>query len=337
MKVDAFLSGSLAEAERVAAGARALGYDGLWSAELAHDPFLPLARAADAAAPMELGTSIAVAFARSPMTLANTAWDLQALTGGRFVLGLGSQVRAHIERRFSMPWSHPAARMRELVLAMRAIWASWQDGAPLDFRGDFYSHTLMTPNFNPGPIPSGPPKVLLAAVGEAMTRVAAQAGDGLLAHSFTTPRYLQEVTLPTVEKALAAAGRARDTFEVKYAPFVVTGADELEMRRSADEARERIAFYASTAAYRPVLECHGWGDLQSELNALARKGEWKAMGDLIDDEVLGAFAVVATIDDLPDAYRAWVSGLADRTSFTVPAGLDRERAADMVSAIRADA
>jgi probable F420-dependent oxidoreductase len=337
LKVDAFLSGGLADAEVVATDARSAGYDGLWSAELSHDPFLPLARAATAAAPMELGTSIVVAFARSPMTLATTAWDLQALTGGRFLLGLGSQVRAHIERRFSMPWSRPAARMREFIVALRAIWASWQDGTKLDFRGDFYSHTLMTPMFDPGPVPEGPPRVLLAAVGTAMTQVAAEVADGLLVHGFTTPRYLREVTLPTLTAGLAQAGRSRDGFEVKYSPFVVTGANEQEMGRAADEARERIAFYASTPSYRPVLELHGWGDLQSDLNTLARRGEWKAMGGLIDDEVLEAFALIAPAPDLPDALGRWVRGLADRTSVASRPGASPAETAEMVVAVRAAA
>ncbi len=198
LKVDTYLGSGAAEALSAANVASASGFDGLWSAELDHDPFLPLARAADAAGPMQLGTSIAVAFARSPMTVANTAWDLQELTRGNFLLGLGSQVRAHIERRFSMPWSHPAARMREYILALKAIWSSWQDGVPLDFKGDFYSHTLMTPTFSPRPLPFGPPKVHLAAVGTAMTKVAAEVADGLLVHGFTTPRYLREVTLPAL-------------------------------------------------------------------------------------------------------------------------------------------
>ena len=331
------MSGELAQAESVAAEARAAGYDGLWSAELNHDPFLPLARAATAAIPMQLGTSIVVAFARSPMTLATTAWDLQGLTGGRFLLGLGSQVRAHIERRFSMPWSHPAARMREFVLALRAIWGAWQDGTKLDFRGDYYSHTLMTPAFDPGPLPGGPPRVLLAAVGTAMTRVAAEVADGLLVHGFTTRRYLAEVTLPALTAGLAQAGRARDGFEVKYSPFVVTGDNEAEMADAADEARERIAFYASTPAYRPVLELHGWGDLQTELNAMARKGEWKAMGGLIDDEVLEAFALIAPRPDLPAALGQWVRGLADRTGLAPAPGTDPERTAEMLAILRASA
>ncbi len=329
--------GDLADAEVVARRSLAAGFDGLWSAELSHDPFLPLARAATAAAPMELGTSIAVAFARNPMVLATTAWDLQALSAGRFLLGLGSQVRAHIERRFSMPWSHPAARMREFILALRAIWESWQHTTPLDFRGDFYQHTLMTPVFDPGPLSFGPPRVLLAAVGTAMTRVAAEVADGLLVHSFTTRSYLQEVTLPALEAGLADAGRSRHDFEVKYPPFVVTGSDDKELAEAATEARERIAFYASTPAYRPVLEHHGWGDLQRELNTLARKGEWKAMGGLIDDEVLSAFAVIAPRSDLPAALGRWVGGLADRTSWTPPAGASPEETSETLTVLRSAA
>jgi probable F420-dependent oxidoreductase len=337
VKVDAYLSGGLGEAELVAAQARAAGYDGLWSAELNHDPFLPLARAATAALPMQLGTSIVVAFARSPMTLAGTAWDLQELSGGRFLLGLGSQVRAHIQRRFSMPWSQPAARMREFILALGAIWDSWQNGTKLDFQGDFYSHTLMTPAFAPRPLPGGPPRVLLAAVGTGMTRVAAEVADGLLAHSFTTQRYLREVTLPAIDAGLAKSGRSRDQFEVKYGPFVVTGADVAEMKRSADEARERIAFYASTPAYRPVLELHGWGDLQRDLNAMARRGEWQQMGGLIDDEMLAAFAVIAPRNELPAAIGQWVQGLADRTSFTPAPADSSEQTSEMIAGLRSAA
>jgi probable F420-dependent oxidoreductase len=335
IKVDTFV-GDLAQADRMAADAKQAGYDGVWTGELSHDPFLPLAVAAPAAKPLDLGTSIVVAFARSPMTLANSAWDLQAWSGGRFYLGLGSQVRAHIERRFSMPWSHPAARMREFILALRAIWASWQDGIPLDFKGDFYTHTLMTPNFSPGPLPYGPPKVLLAAVGTAMTRVAAEVADGLLVHSYTTRRYLSEVTIPELNAALDKAGRARATFEVKYPPFVVTGSTEEEMDQAARVAKERIAFYASTPAYRPVLELHGWGDLQTDLNTLARKGEWKAMGEMIDDDVLRAFSVVAPRDELPAALAQWLGGMVDRTSIGVTLGSPEETKA-FLDAFRAEA
>jgi probable F420-dependent oxidoreductase len=337
VKIDALICGGPAEAPDEAAAARAAGYDGLHSAELHHDPFLLLARAVGGAPELEFGTSIAVAFARSPMTVAYSSWDLQALTGGRFYLGLGSQVKAHIERRFSMPWSHPAARMREYVLALRAIWRSWQDGDRLEFDGDFYRHTLMTPMFSPGPLESGPPRVLLAAVGDAMTRVAGEVADGLIVHSFTTRRYIREVTLPTLGQGLARGGRAREDLELVYSPFVVTGADEAAMAASAAVARERIAFYASTPAYRPVLELHGWGDLQGELNAAARRGEWQAMGRLIDDTMLGEFAVVAPPDELPAAYARWVGGLVDRTSFTPPETMGADATGELLASIRASA
>ena len=337
MKIDTNMGGGLRDAPAEAAAARAAGYDGLHSSEVQHDPFLLLARAVGTAPGLDFGTSIAVAFARSPMTVAHSAWDLQALTEGRFYLGLGSQVKAHIERRFSMPWSRPAARMREYVLALRAIWQSWQDGEQLDFDGEFYRHTLMTPIFSPGPLPYGPPRVLIAAVGEAMTTAAGEVADGLIAHSFTTRRYIEEVTLPTVRAGLARAGRAENDFDLVYAPFVVTGADEESMAASAAVARERIAFYASTPSYRGVLELHGWGDLQTSLNALARQGKWAEMGGMIDDEVLGAFAVVAPLDELPAAYARWTGGLADRTSFTPPATLDADAARELVAAVRARA
>jgi probable F420-dependent oxidoreductase len=337
VKIEALMRGGPREAPAEAAAARARGYDGLHSSELQHDPFLLLARAVDGAPELDFGTSIAVAFARSPMTVAYSAWDLQAVTGGRFSLGLGSQVKAHIERRFAMPWSRPAARMREYVLALRAIWQSWQDGGRLDFDGEFYRHTLMPPAFSPGPLESGAPRVLLAAVGDAMTQVAGEVADGLIVHGFTTRRYLREVTLPTLRRGLARGGRAREDFEFVYAPFVVTGADERAMAASAAVARERIAFYASTPAYRPVLELHGLGDLQGELNALAQRGEWQAMGGLIDDAVLREFALVAPLDELPAAYARWVGGLADRTSFTPPETMDAEAARELIAAIRATA
>jgi len=337
MKIDALMGGGLGEAPTEAAAAQASGYDGLHASELQHDPFLLLARAAGGAPGLEFGTSIAVAFARSPMTVAYSARDLQALTGGRFQLGLGSQVKAHIERRFSMPWSRPAARMREYVLALRAIWRSWQDGTRLDFDGEFYRHTLMTPMFSPGPLEYGPPRVLVAAVGDAMTRVAGEVADGLIAHSFTTRRYLQEVTLPTVRAGLAHGGRAEKDFDLVYPPFVVTGTDEQSMADSAAEARERIAFYASTPSYRSVLELHGWGDLQPALNALAHEGKWREMGDLIDDEMLGAFAVVAPLDELPAAFAQWVGGLANRASFTPPEGVDADATRELIGSIKAGA
>ena len=285
------------------------GYDGAWSAETAHDPFFPLLLAAQATERIELGTGIAVAFARSPMVLAQIANDLQIASEGRFLLGLGSQIKPHIEKRFSMPWSKPAARMREFILAMRAIWESWQNGTKLDFRGEFYTHTLMTPFFNPGPNPHGTPKVFLAGVGEKMTEVAGEVCDGFLAHGFTTERYLKEVTVPALERGLEKAGRKREDFEISYPAFVVT--DE----KSDAAVRQQLAFYGSTPAYRPVLELHGWGDLQTELNSLSKQGEWVQMAKLIDDDVRSAFAVEGTVQELPKKIVAKVGDVVDRVSF----------------------
>lgn len=327
MKVDSVMPAvRLDEAPAAAARKESSGFDGLWNDETAHDPFLPLVLAAEATTRVELGTSIAVAFARSPMTLAMTANDLQHASGGRFILGLGSQIKAHVERRFSMPWSRPALRMREYVLALQAIWGSWNEGETLDFRGDFYAHTLMTPFFDPGPNPFGPPKVFIAAVGPRMTAVAGEVADGLLLHSFTTERYLREATLPALTSGLQASGRTRDTFEIAYSAFVVTGVDEDEVAKAARAMRDQIAFYGSTAAYRPVLALHGWDDLHVELNALSksdRSDRWKAMGGLIDDEILSTFAVVAEPSRVAAMLRDRYGGAVDRISFYTPYWSDR--------------
>jgi probable F420-dependent oxidoreductase len=324
MKVDAGVPTDLAAVATVARRAAEAGFNGLWSSETNHDPFLPLTLAAERAPGLDLGTAIAVAFARTPMTVATVAHDLQRFSGGRFHLGLGSQVQPHIEKRFSMPWSRPAARMREFVLALRAIWDCWDNGSSLKFRGDFYRHTLMTSFFSPEPSPFGPPEILIAAIGDNMTRVAGEVADGLLVHSFTTERYLREVTIPALRSAFVSAGRSRGAFQVAYPGFVVTGSDEEAMRASAREIRGRIAFYGSTPAYRPVLELHGWGDLQTELHALSLRGRWADMGDLIDDEMLETFAVVAEPDKVAQAILARFGGLVDRFLLTVPRRDDLE-------------
>lgn len=319
----------------ISASARRLeeaGYDGAWAAETGRDPFLPLAIAAEATERIQLATGIAVAFARNPMTLAMVANDLQQLSKGRFILGLGSQIKPHITKRFSMPWSHPAPRMREMVLAIRAIWASWQTDEKLDFRGEFYTHTLMTPFFDPGPNPYGNPPILLAAVGEHMAEVAGEAGDGLLAHPFTTARYLSEVSLPALERGGSKSGKSRQELTVALPGFVVTGATEEEMAQNARFARGQLAFYGSTPAYRPVLELHGWGDLQTELNVRSKRGEWAAMGDLIDDEILSTFAVVAPIDEVATAVLERWDGLVDRFSFY--AGLPEVQVKEVIGRLR---
>ncbi len=318
MLIDGGIGADLRTAGESAARAEAAGYDGVWAAEVGHDPLMPLALAAEHTERIELGTGIIVAFGRSPMTLANSAWDLNAYSSGRLLLGIGSQVKAHIEKRYSMPWSHPAPRMREYICAMKAIWDCWQNGTKLDFRGDYYTHTLMTPFFHPGANSFGGPKVLLAAVGEGMTRVAAEVADGLLVHGFTTERYLREVTVPTVEAGLRAGNRSRADFQLSYPAFVVTGAGEAELESAATGVRKQIAFYASTPAYRPVLECHGWGDLQPELNSLSKQGEWDEMGRRISDDVLDAFAVQGRPEEIPALLHQRFGDLIDRISLYMP-------------------
>ncbi|MBI2708667.1 MAG: LLM class F420-dependent oxidoreductase [Actinobacteria bacterium] len=335
MRVDGGLGGDLRGAGDAAARAEAAGYDGVWSAETSHDPFFPLLLAADHTERLELGTGIAVAFARNPMTLAQIAWDLQAFSGGRFMLGLGSQIKAHITKRFSMPWDHPAPRMRELILAIRAIWACWNDGTKLDFRGDFYTHTLMTPFFNPGPNPHGNARIFLAGVGARMTEVAGEVADGFLCHGFTTESYLREVTVPALERGLAAAGRSRADFEISFPAFVVLGDDAEQRADPARRVREQIAFYASTPNYVPVLEHHGWDSLHAELNALSKQGRWKEMGDLIDDEVLHTFAVVGTVAEVADGLAGRFGDVVDRLSFYAPYDADPDRWSAVLARLKA--
>ncbi len=336
MKVDGGLGfgGNLGQVPRQIQKLEAEGYCGAITAETSADPFFPLVLAAEHSERIELITSIAVAFARNPMILANIGHDLNAYSKGRFILGLGSQIKPHITRRFSMPWSHPAARMREFILAMRAVWDCWYRGEKLDFRGEFYQHTLMTPMFTPTDTEFGPPRVFLAAVGPRMTEVAGETADGVIAHAFTTEKYFREVTLPNIEKGLATAGRSRDGFEVSCPVFVVTGRDEESTAASRLSVTRQIAFYASTPAYRKVLEIHGWGDLGPELTSLSKRGEWEKMGTLITDEMLDAFAIVASPKDVPDRLLQRYGGLIDRVVCTFDLGddTDRERAMAALSA-----
>ena len=318
MRVHAIIDADAATSAAAARLADELGFDGVTTTETSRDPFLPLVPAAAATRDGLIGTAIAVALPRSPVHLATLGHDLQRLSGGRFWLGLGSQVRAHVERRFSAAWDRPAARMAELISAVRAIWAAWQDGERLDFQGEFYRHTLMPPMFDPGPSGHPNPRVVLAAVGPRMTRVAAEVADGMLVHGFTTPSYLREVVLPQFRDAAAGAGRDPDALDIVRPVFLVTGSTEEAMDRSAAVARERVSFYASTAGYRGVLDHHGWGDLQGELATLARQGRWDEMPALVDDEVLGEFAVVAPLDELADAVLARYGGVVDDLSFRLP-------------------
>ena len=311
LKVDGAVSSQLANVAEAANRLEKRGYDCCWTAEINHDPFLPLVLAAEHTTRIELGTSIAVAFARNPMTVANVGWDLQEYSGGRFILGLGSQVQAHIEKRFSMPWSQPVRRMREFVMALHEIWSCWREGTKLRFEGDFYTHKLMTPMFTPEPQPHSSPKVFVAAVGEAMTEMCGEVSDGLLAHAFTTKRYFEEVTTPALLRGMQRSGRQRKDFQLSAPIFVVTGETD-ELAAAAVGTRKQIAFYGSTPAYRKVLELHGWGDLHSELHRLSLQGEWDTMGTLIDDEILEAFAVVAPIDTVASKIRDRCAGVIDR-------------------------
>jgi probable F420-dependent oxidoreductase len=315
----------------------AAGYSGAWTAETAHDPFLPLVLAAEHTERIELGTSIAVAFARNPMLLANLGWDLQAYSKGRFILGLGSQIKPHIEKRFSMEWSHPARRMREMVLAIRAIWDTWENGTKLDFRGEFYKHTLMTPFFTPERAELagfGTPKIYLAGVGELMTEVCGEVCDGFICHGFTTEKYLREVTIPALARGRAKTGKTMDGFDIVGPSFVVTGNNENELKAAAAGTRQQISFYGSTPAYRGVLEAHGWGGLQDDLNTLSKQGKWTEMGDLIDDEILNTFAVVGEPESIaPELHRRY-GDVISRISFYAPYKSDPARWQPVIEAIK---
>jgi probable F420-dependent oxidoreductase len=312
LKLDGGIPNQLARVPDAAGALERNGYDGGWTAETSHDPFLPLLLAAEHTSRLELGTNIAVAFARNPMIVANVGWDLQAYSQGRFILGLGTQIQPHIEKRFSMPWSHPARRMREFVAALHAIWSAWKDGTKLRFEGDFYTHKIMTPMFTPEPQPYSAPKVFLAAVGEAMTEVCGEVADGHLGHPMVSKRYITQVSTPALVRGLQRAGRERNDVELSAEVLVATGENDAELQTAAAAVRKQIAFYGSTPAYRKVLELHGWGDLHEELNRLSKQGEWDAMGSLIDDEMLATFAVVGPVDEIGTALKSRCAGVVDR-------------------------
>jgi probable F420-dependent oxidoreductase len=308
---------------------RERGYDGWFVSETTHDPLLACAVAGTVSGELQLGTAIAVAFPRSPMHTAYAAHDLQAQTGGRFVLGLGSQIKPHIEKRFSTEWSRPAARMREYVLALRAIWDAWASGERLAFRGEFYRHTLMTPFFTPEDHGHGHPDVWLAAVGPRMTEVAGEVADGLLCHAFTTKRYLDEVTLPHLDAGAARAGRDRADLDVVLPVFVITGADEAQRAEAERAVRGQLAFYGSTPAYRAVLDLHGWAELHEELHRLSVSDGWAQMPALIDDEVLDAFAVTAEPAEVGAAVVERFGTTVDRVSLSTSHVFD-DRAWDRI-------
>jgi probable F420-dependent oxidoreductase len=333
MKIDSAgdIAATPAEVAQAAAAAEAAGYDGFAASETKHDVFTSLTLAASATAQISLESGIAVAFARNPMSVAMLANDLQLISAGRFKLGLGSQVRQHIERRYAMPWDRPAARMEEFIAAVRAIWACWSDGSRLAFRGEFYQHTLMTDFFNPGRNPHGNPPILLAAVGQRMTEVAGRIADGMLCHSFTTESYLRERTLP----ALRQARGTLDGFTLSLPVFVVLGHDEASRAAAARSVCAQIAFYGSTPAYRPVLDLHGWGGLHEQLNRLSRLQAWAEMGDLIDDTVLDAFAISGQPAEVAASLLARFGDVIDRVSLYTPYQPDPALVAATTEALRA--
>jgi probable F420-dependent oxidoreductase len=314
MLLDAILPPSgLKEIPAIARAAEQTGFKALWSAETLHDPFLAAALVGEHTQRMGFGTSVAIAFARSPATLAYTAWDLASASEGRFILGLGTQIKAHIQRRFGMPWpDSPVNKLREQIEALRAFWRCWQDGDPLEFRGEYYKLTLMTPFFNPGPITHPDIPIYIAGVNKGLARLAGEAADGFHVHPFHTPRYLSEVLLPALEEGAARAGRRRADLKVSATVFVAM--DDLE----GEFVRQQIAFYASTPSYRPVMQLHGWEEQAARLSALAARGQWGEMPALIDDEMLAAFSLVGEPDALAESLRERYQAYLDRLSLYMP-------------------
>ncbi|PMP80188.1 MAG: LLM class F420-dependent oxidoreductase, partial [Roseiflexus castenholzii] len=304
MKLDATLvvdARRLNEAGKIARAAEAVGFAALWTPETQHNPFLPLTLAADHTAEIHLGTAVAIAFARSPMVMAQIAWDLQAFSGGRFILGLGTQVKAHIERRFGMTWDPPVPKLRDYIQALRAIWQAFQTGAKLDYRGQFYNHTLMSPFFNPGPIADPHIPVYIAGVNEGLARLAGELCDGFHVHPFHSVKYINEIVRPQVAAGAAKAGRDLSQVSLTSSVFLITGPDEASMESARSFVREQIAFYASTPTYRVVLACHGWEDVGEQLSRLAAARRWSEMGALITDDMLNVFAVTAPLDRIGKA------------------------------------
>ena len=307
-----------AEASVISKNLEDLGYDGVYTFEGPHEPFLPLAAAAIATKKLELSTSIAVAFSRNPMTLANLGYDLQLMSKGRFTLGLGSQIKPHIEKRYSMQWSSPAKRMKEMVDAVKAIWACWHEGKDLDFKGDFYQHTLMTPIFNPGKNPYGLPKIYVAGVGPLMTQAAAESGDGFLVHPFHTTKFLENITMPSVKKGLESSPAKE--FDISIGIMIATGTSDEEIANARAACKAQIGFYGSTPAYKVVLEQHGWEGVQSELNILSKKGLWQDMPSLVSDEMLESIAVTGFPNEVSAMIKERYGQIASRIAPSVFSG-----------------
>ncbi|NQX89819.1 MAG: TIGR03617 family F420-dependent LLM class oxidoreductase [Halioglobus sp.] len=318
MKIDGPFYAQLREAATEVRRLADIGYDGVYTLEGSWDPFYPLVMAAEHAPDLDIATGIAVAFPRNPMHLAYQAWDLQKYSGGKFFLGIGSQVKAHIEKRFGAEFSPPAVRMREYILALKSIFDCWQNGSRLDFQGDYYRHTLMTPMFNPGPLACPVPPILLGALGPRMTEVAGEVADGLIVHPFNSMPFLNDRALPAVDRGLAKSGRGREDFIVQVNAIVITGVTKEQRAVARESVASLLGFYASTPAYRPPMEAVGYGDLQPELNRLSKEGRWEELGTYIDSAFLDAFATSGTPDEISDKLREKYGGFADRLAIYAP-------------------
>jgi probable F420-dependent oxidoreductase len=335
MRFDTHLTAPLGSVAEQARRLRAMGLDGVYTFENAHDTFFPLVEAA-LATDLEVYPNVAIAFPRSPMHLAVQAWDLQTITDGRFALGLGTQVKAHVERRYSATWDKPVGRMRELVEAIRAVFRCWQDGEKLDFRGDHYTLTLMPPTFSPGALECGPPPIWVGALGPQMTRMVAGTADGLLVHPFMTEAYAREVMQPVIRDGLAKRGRTDDDLMVGIDAIVCTGRDDTEREAADTGTRWLLAFYGSTPAYKPVLDHLGYGDLQPELNQLSKQGRWDEMAALVDEPLLDHIALRGTPKEVAGALRDRYAGVADRIGFYLPYTHDDELIGEVMDHVRAE-
>ncbi|WP_416898087.1 MAG: TIGR03617 family F420-dependent LLM class oxidoreductase [Minwuia sp.] len=313
----------------------AAGYDGLYTIETNIDPFFNLLLAAEHTERIELITGVAIAFARSPMTVALQAWNLQQYSKGRFILGLGSQIQTHIERRFSMPWHGPAKQMREYVLALRSIWDSWATGSKLNFRGEFYTHTITNPVFTPAPIDGPPPKIHVGALGPRMVEMAGEVADGLFGHPFNTPTFIHEVQMPALQRGLAKSGRTLADFEMPAMVITITGRTEEEMQAAEANCRRLLAFYGTTPAYWRVMEAHGWGDLGPVLNSMSKENRWAEMPDLLPDEMVAELCVKGAPEDIPALIDARVGSFADRLTLYAPYASDPAMWEGIVRGIKA--
>ncbi len=337
MKIDtSFLPSTFDAAATVARDAEAMGFDGLWSAETSHDPFFPLVVAARETERIHLGTGVAIVFPRSPMVLANICWDLQANSGGRFMLGLGTQVKGHNQRRFSVKWVSPVKRLREVVLSLRAIWDCWQNGTKLNFEGEFYQFSLMTPFFNPGPIEHPHVPIIISGLNPLISQLAGEVCDGFFVHNFHTPKDLAETVIPNIEKGIAKAGRKRADFTLQTGAFIASGATQAEVQKAIGPVRQQISFYASTRTYKGVLDAHGWGDTCYRLNEKAAKGDWAGMAAEITDEMLDEIAVVGTYDEIAKKLSARYKGILDRIiiGFGAPERQDEGRYRELMQEVR---